>query len=250
MNNFHTHTKRCNHAEGIEEDYVLAAIKAGYKRLGFTGHMPLPPEDKEWSYRMSPFEMDEYVEEVLRLKDVYANQIEIFLSFEFDYFDNRTEWADHLIEKYPLDFTIAGNHFYNKVASDNYFGRFDENKILEKYLETAILILESNKFDIFAHPDLFMCSYPKWDKDAKAISKTICELALKHDVILEYNLAGIKDGRQYPNNHFWDLAIEMGNKIIVGVDAHSPKDFSLGHHQKAIDMLSSKGANLLLDLDI
>ena len=144
MNNFHTHTKRCNHAEGIEEDYVLAAIKAGYKRLGFTGHMPLPPKDKEWTHRMTPFETDEYVEEVLRLKDVYADQIEIFLSFEFEYFIDRTEWVDHLIDKYPLDFTIAGNHFYNKVERDSYYGRFGQKNILEKYFETAKSLLESD----------------------------------------------------------------------------------------------------------
>lgn len=250
MNNFHTHTKRCNHALGIEEDYVKQAIKAGYKRLGFSGHMPLPPEDNESSYRMSPYEVDDYVDEVLRLKKKYKDQIEIFLSFEFEYFYDRVEWVDYLIDKYPLDYTLVGNHFHNFVSNKTYFGNFDEIDILGKYYDTTKFIFESEKFDIFAHPDLFMDSYPKWDAKSEKLSHEICQMANKHGIILEYNLAGVKNQREYPNKHFWDVAIEHQCKIIIGVDAHNPNDFHLSHHQEAIDTLTAKGANLIFDLDI
>ena len=40
MKNFHTHTRRCMHASGSDEDYVLAAIEAGYEVLGFSDHTP------------------------------------------------------------------------------------------------------------------------------------------------------------------------------------------------------------------
>ena len=33
--NFHTHTTRCGHATGTEEEYVQAAIQRGLKQLGF-----------------------------------------------------------------------------------------------------------------------------------------------------------------------------------------------------------------------
>ena len=33
--NYHTHTPRCNHAVGSEEEYVQQALKAGIKILGF-----------------------------------------------------------------------------------------------------------------------------------------------------------------------------------------------------------------------
>lgn len=250
MNNFHTHTKRCNHAVGVEEDYVKSAIKAGYKRLGFSEHMPLPPKDEEWTYRLSPFEVDDYVNEVLRLKEKYKDQIEIFLSFEFEYFYNRTEWVDYLIKKYPLDYTIGGNHYYQRVSETTSFASFDKEKIIEKYYEQAKLLLESNKFDIFAHPDLFMDSYPVWDENSKQLTKDICRLARENDVILEYNLAGIKNKRQYPNENFWEVAIKENNKIIIGVDAHDPKDFDLGYHEVAIKHLQARGANLILDLNI
>ena len=34
--NYHTHTTRCVHATGSDEDYVLSAIKGGYQELGFS----------------------------------------------------------------------------------------------------------------------------------------------------------------------------------------------------------------------
>ncbi len=38
--NYHTHTSRCGHAGGSDEEYVQAAIKAGYQILGFSDHAP------------------------------------------------------------------------------------------------------------------------------------------------------------------------------------------------------------------
>ena len=36
---YHTHTKRCGHAVGEDEEYVIEAIKAGIKDLGFSDHV-------------------------------------------------------------------------------------------------------------------------------------------------------------------------------------------------------------------
>lgn len=38
--NYHTHTTRCGHACGRDEDYVIQAIRNGYKKIGFSDHMP------------------------------------------------------------------------------------------------------------------------------------------------------------------------------------------------------------------
>ena len=44
--NYHTHTARCMHACGSDEDYVRAAIANGYEVLGFSDHTP-------WKYASS-----------------------------------------------------------------------------------------------------------------------------------------------------------------------------------------------------
>ena len=40
MKNYHTHTRRCQHAIDSEEDYILSAIQSGYTELGFSDHTP------------------------------------------------------------------------------------------------------------------------------------------------------------------------------------------------------------------
>ncbi len=42
--NYHTHTMRCHHAIGSDEDYVKSAIAAGFDELGFSDHSP-------WNYQ-------------------------------------------------------------------------------------------------------------------------------------------------------------------------------------------------------
>lgn len=43
------------------------------------------------------------------------------------------------------------------------------------------------------------------------------------DAPLEINLLGLLEGRRYPNPLFWEVAKEVGNKVILGVDAHNPE---------------------------
>ena len=38
--NYHTHTERCFHAKGSDEEFVLAAIEAGFNEIGFADHSP------------------------------------------------------------------------------------------------------------------------------------------------------------------------------------------------------------------
>ena len=64
--NYHTHTARCRHAAGTEEEYVLQAIAGGLKVLGFSDHTPfLFPNGYCSRIRMYPEELEGYVSTVL-----------------------------------------------------------------------------------------------------------------------------------------------------------------------------------------
>ena len=54
--NLHTHTIRCNHAQGDDREYVESAIMAGIKVLGFSDHCPqfFPNTDYYSNFRMKP----------------------------------------------------------------------------------------------------------------------------------------------------------------------------------------------------
>ena len=68
--NYHTHTWRCNHAVGSEEDYVIHAIEQGFDILGFSDHTPQFFRDGYRSgIRMDPEELPNYcrvIRELLR----------------------------------------------------------------------------------------------------------------------------------------------------------------------------------------
>lgn len=76
--NYHGHTKRCGHARGEDEEYVLAAISAGYKTIGFSDHAPYPDQYNEHE-RMDMSELENYIYSVKQLQQKYKDQIEIFI---------------------------------------------------------------------------------------------------------------------------------------------------------------------------
>lgn len=58
---------------------------------------------------------------------------------------------------------------------------------------------------------------------------------MEKEVPLEINAGGIRRGYRrvndellypYPNSHFFDIVSEMGCKVILGIDGHSPDHFN------------------------
>ena len=65
--NYHTHTYRCGHAIGLDEEYVQEAIKAGIKRMGFSDHIFLP-NFYQPRIRGSYLLLDDYLDSINRLR--------------------------------------------------------------------------------------------------------------------------------------------------------------------------------------
>ena len=155
--NYHTHTTRCHHATGSDEEFVLSAIKGGYQELGFSDHTP-------WKYhtdyisdiRMLPEELAEYVESIRSLQEKYKNQISIKIGLECEYFPEYIHWLKGVIKEYKLDYIIFGNHHFHTDEKFPYFGRnTDSVDMLELYEESAIEGMESGLFAYLAHPDFW-----------------------------------------------------------------------------------------------
>ena len=70
---YHSHTARCGHAYGKDEDYVEAAIKRGLKVLGFSDHVFLPGLS-QYRMRGDYEEMDDYVSSVRSLEKKYKDK--------------------------------------------------------------------------------------------------------------------------------------------------------------------------------
>lgn len=227
--NFHTHTTRCKHAEGTDEDYVLKAIEAGLVELGFSDHSPWPYHSLDSrNIRMDISLMPDYVHHINALRRQYANRIKIHLGVEAEYYEGRQDQLKALIEEYDLDYVVFGNHFHLFETAGRYYGHYaDKEQLLRDYEQDSIRALESGVYACFAHPDIFVRSMDQWTPQAEAMSRRILQKAKDCNVPVEYNLGGVRNsfgGMTYPYPRFWELAAEVGGPVIIGVDAHSPWD--------------------------
>lgn len=226
--NYHSHTTRCHHAKGSDEEYILSAINGGFNEIGFSDHCPWPFENGYSStIRMDISEFEDYVNSVRALKEKYKNQISVKIGLECEYYEEYMPWLKNLIDEYQLDYVIFGNHFSENEVRGYYFGTQTTTKeALYKYMETAIKGMETGLFSYFAHPDLFMRSWTDLNEDFNYVCRQICEKAKELDILLEYNISGYIYNRDFnvngfPNINFWTIAAQVGCKAIIGIDAHN-----------------------------
>ena len=221
MKNYHTHTTRCKHAEGTMEEYIEAAIEMGYTTLGFSDHTPWPSEGR---WRMDASEIEDYCNEVNRMKEKYKDKIDIKLGLEAEYVPELMDWLKNLIKKHNIEYLIFGNHWVKKGQYEVFYSSMKGSKeSLNTYCESAIEGLKTGLYSYFAHPDWFMTTNYWWTDQCEEISRKICMYCKEHDIPLEYNLAGMRGFYEYPHPKFWQIAKQCGCKAIIGVDAHSPR---------------------------
>jgi len=219
--NYHTHTYRCNHAEGEDKAYVESAIRNGMKILGFSDHCPWVYPDDYISYtRMYLCEVEGYFTNLTKLQDEYKKDITIYIGFESEYIPELLPEQDKLLADYPVDYHILGQHFLTREPSF-YTGRmFSEEETLRQYVDSVIEGMETGRYAYLAHPDLmgFSGAPEIYDKHYRRL----CEYLKAHDQPVEINMLGVIGHRHYTNEHFLKLAGEIGCKAIIGCDAHQP----------------------------
>lgn len=235
--NYHTHTTRCRHAEGTEREYIETAIQSGIKVLGFSDHAPFPFGDEYSAYiRMGMHELEEYVTTILDLKKEYQKDIQIHLGLEVEYYEEFFDEMYREIEQYPLEYLLLAGHWSGNshLKTEPYFGIYTEDEnILGNYYYQLTEGMKRGCFSYIAHPDLI--HFPTNTIAYERTMREICRKANEHQLPLEINLRGIREGKQYPNDTFWKIAGEEKCKAIIGCDAHEPDELVLGKaYQEAL----------------
>lgn len=228
--NYHTHTVRCLHACGEDEQYVLAAIEAGFDEIGFADHSPWPYDNFVSGIRMLTDELSGYCNSIKALKEKYKDKISIKLGLECEYFPKYMPWLKEKIDEHGIDFVILGHHFSVDEPISKYNGNLTTPEELYDFRDNIIEAIDTGLFAYIAHPDIFMRGYPVFDEHCRIISKEIIEKAKETGTPLEYNLLGLShsknDGKQgYPYPDFWKMVSEIKPPVTMGIDAHSPDSF-------------------------
>ncbi|MBR6004101.1 MAG: histidinol-phosphatase [Lachnospiraceae bacterium] len=232
--NYHTHTTRCKHAEGTEREYIEAAIKEGFKILGFSDHTPQPyPEGFTSRIRMDMDEIGNYTETLVKLREEYKDKIQILIGYEVEYTDIFFEPLMKELRQYPLDYIIQGQHFVKNEVEGIYVGRPNPSEEkLKEYVDFTIEGMKTGLFTYLAHPDLFYFDGPD-DIYRKHMSK-IVEASVDLNIPLEVNFLGFFEGRHYPSERFFKLASEYNPHIVYGCDAHAPDQLLQVEHREGM----------------
>ncbi|GAA0731603.1 PHP domain-containing protein [Clostridium oceanicum] len=253
--NYHTHTYRCKHAIGKDEEYIENAIKSGIKILAFTEHMP----DKKIGdkYRPSYKEFEEYVDTFSKYKEIYKDRIQLLIGLECEFFNENLYTYEKWKKDERIDLLILGNHF----ASDRkkyFFNAISKEEII-LYKDILLEGMDSEYFDIIAHPDLYLANYPKWDKVCKEVAIEICSRAKEKEIPIEVNSQGMRSVNlfdknrkkyYYPVKKFWEIAALYNNEVVIGGDYHSPLHIEDKYVQLARDFSEKLNLNVIDEIKL
>ena len=205
---YHTHTKY-SHGKGTIEENVLEAISKGIKTIGISDH-----GYKHLTYGIKLNDIYKMREEIDKLNEKYSN-IKVLLGMECNILDNRgnIDINDKIIEN--CDYIMAGYHFASTPTSlksmlnhcNNYMIKNDKSK--DYNTEAIINAMKNNNIFIITHPgdkgDVYIEEIAKVAKD----TDTRLEINSSHGFLNSNQLVEIKD---------------IGNKFIIGSDAHIPQN--------------------------
>ena len=228
--NYHTHCDKCKHAGGKEEDYVRKAIENGFDILGMSDHIPYP--DGDFGCRMEYSQLNPYLDELTRLKEIYSDKIQLLRGFESEFLPQYSSYYESLLKDERCDYLILGQHFFSLDNGDiKYVYDCDDTKWYIEYAKKAVEAMRTGYIKMLCHPDLIGVGNFKISKDHLTAFDIIVEGAVKYDFILEYNANGlrreIKDfggekRKDYPITQLWEMIENSGAKVICGADSHSP----------------------------
>ena len=232
--NFHTHTTFCD-GRDTPEQMVESAIEKGFSALGFSGHAYFVLDA---AFTMDLEQQKPYRAEILRLKEKYKNEIDIFLGIEQD------SWSPALDYKY--DYVIASVHnvlkdgVYCPVDNtleimksnlDRYFGG-DMDAFAEAYFEETVRLFDKiPEGDIIGHIDLVtkydeQLSYRRTPRYFRMAKQAIAQLA-KYGRPFEINTGAMGRGYRsapYPDPELLRAIRREGCPIVINSDCHN-KDY-------------------------
>ena len=160
--NYHTHTWRCNHATGTEEEYVKAAIAQGFDILGFSDHTPqFFPEGYRSGFRMEVGELADYCAVIRNLRDRYSDSIRIPMGLEAEYYPALFSQLIPVLRDQGVEY-------------------------LRQYCKQSMDAMQTGLFTYFAHPDLLR--FEGDDAVYRQYMRRLCQEAKSCDLPLEMNL--------------------------------------------------------------
>ncbi len=262
LSNYHSHCTFCDGRSNPEE-FIKFAIAQGFRAYGFSSHSPLPFET---FWNMSKEDMPDYLAEIERLKQKYADRIEIYTGLEIDYLDETYNPSINYFSRLPLDYRIGSIHFMpiayplaekNMVCIDGPYTEFqqavdqlyegDIRKITAHYFKNLLQMVETGGFDIVGHPDKIYMNGQRcpgfsmqeaWYREP--FEHCLQRIADK-GLMVEINTKNFtRKGEFYPHADYLHRLCELQIPVMVNSDSHYPDKVNSGR-EAAFELLKKAG---------
>jgi len=249
LTNYHSHTR---FSDGNSEpfEYIDKAIENGLVAYGFSCHAPTT---FPCSWAINPNELQNYLQEIDRLKIIYNGRIEIYKSLEIDYYPgNPLAQPDHY-NALNLDYTIGSVHFVDnlkngeawnidtskRIFDDGMIEIFggDGKKAVTKFYELTLEMLDVmnptiighlDKIKMFNNNNTFFNENEQWYID---LIETVLQRISKLGTIVEVNTRGIyraKTKDHYPSDQILQRCFELDIPVQINSDCHKPEEVARG----------------------
>ncbi len=250
--NYHTH---CYLDDGVSEprEYVENALNADFTSLGFSCHAPLPFSN-EWT--LTKDNLPVYMEAIKTVREEYRGKIQIYRGLEVDYIPGVMGPSSDWVNDLNLDYKIGSVHMIknpetgNQLSFDGPDSEFNQllnqvfggdiRKMVKKYYEIEIRMMDEHDFDILGHCDLikkknsgnrYFDQNESWyQKDALKMLET----AADKKVIIEINTGAIARGIQtefYPSPWMLKKARDLKIPITLNSDCHFPEKITAAYKE-------------------
>lgn len=215
------------------EAYVEHAIQIGLKEIGFSDHIPmywLPVERRDPGIAMRMEELEEYVQDVLRLRERYP-ELPIRLGIEADFIPGWEEELQRLLAPYPWDYVIGSVHFvddwdFDNPASISRFTQWDIDELYDRFFALERMAAQTGLFDILAHIDLVKKFGHRATKDLTESYSAVANAIAQSGAAIELSTAGLRKPvrEQYPAEPLLQACQAAGVPLVISSDAHKPAE--------------------------
>lgn len=211
-----------------------AAEKQGLKEIGFADHANVSkrPVMKKTKIR-NGFNLDQTygrrekaIRELRREKD-----IKIYSAVEMDYEPEDFDEVEAFFREREFDYSLGSVHYLEDVNIHvrDYFSNKTEKarrKLVRKYFDKLEKMIESEKFDIASHIDLFERNpYLQGlarEEDYKRIAEAFKDSKTMPEINAGRALRGLEE--LHPTQRFREILMDNDVAFTAGTDSHSPED--------------------------
>lgn len=262
--NYHSHCLYCDGRANME-DFIRFAISEGFTSYGISSHAPLPFST---AWTMEWDRMDDYLSEFSRLKEKYADRIELAVGLEIDYLDADNNPSSSRFQELPLDYRIGSVHMLYSPAGtivdidtpadifrqlvDKHFDG-DLDYVVRLYYGNLLRMVELGGFDIVGHADKMHYNASRYrlglldETWYDTLVREYFEAIAGRGYIVEINTKAYHElGTFYPNERYFSFLKELGIRVQVNSDAHYPERINSGRPE-ALDTLKKAGYKTVVE---